>query len=144
VIYLVGVFFYPCVRPPYLLLKEFIIGFKVCLISREYQWEHGTLIRIVMNHGVCTCSNVISRPVFLKLPAVSPPHRLPAHRLTTIVKLLTPKSGYQKHYNVIKVTITTFSLHWFEVFSTLMIKGQEVTERTNSPTFCWRSTNRQF
>jgi hypothetical protein len=37
---------------------------------------------------------------------------------------------------VVKVTITTFSIHYFKVFSKITIEGQEVTERTNSPTFC--------
>jgi hypothetical protein len=39
--------------------------------------------------------------------------------------------------SVVKVTITTpFLYNRFKIFSKIMTEGQEVTERTNSPTFC--------
>jgi hypothetical protein len=37
---------------------------------------------------------------------------------------------------------TFFSIHYFKAFSKIMITGQLVVERTKSPTFGWRKTNK--
>jgi hypothetical protein len=85
-------------------------------------------------------------PVFLKLSAIADYFIRSAHTRTTFVKFPTPRSFCKSIGETLNRWSRLPQPHFFYTpiwsISKIITVGQEVTESTNSPTFCWRSTNK--